>query len=160
MEIFLNGKKDGEWICKFDDGTYLYKEVYSKGKWKSGYYTNADGSLRQSTTDPFQNEFFVHYKFEVTEKFSHAGGVFREDYPFLSYLPTKAEASDSVSNKDKVFLVVESPPEYIGGWEAMHKFINKNLKYNGSIHGTVFVGFVVEPDGSVSEAKVIKGNLR
>lgn len=63
---------------------------------------------------------------------------------------------------NKVFLVVEQPPEFEGGNEAMHKFVAKNTKYPASARrmnteGTVFVGFVIDADGKVSEAAIIKG---
>ncbi len=63
---------------------------------------------------------------------------------------------------NKVFLVVEQPPEFEGGIEAMYKFIYKNVKYPASarrmnVEGSVYVGFVVDADGKISEASVIKG---
>lgn len=63
---------------------------------------------------------------------------------------------------NKVFLIVEQPPEFEGGNEAMAKFVGKNTKYPASarrmnIEGTVFVGFVIDADGKVSDAAVIKG---
>jgi protein TonB len=65
-------------------------------------------------------------------------------------------------DSNKVFLVVEQPPEFEGGLEAMYKFISKNMKYPASarrmnIEGSVFVGFVVDADGKISEAAIIKG---
>src|SRR5688572_19995282 len=67
-----------------------------------------------------------------------------------------------VEDVNKVFLVVEQPPEFEGGLEAMYKFISKNMKYPASarrmnIEGSVFVGFVVDADGKISEASIIKG---
>lgn len=77
---------------------------------------------------------------------------------------TFEEPAPAVVEEDvnKVFLVVEQPPEFEGGMEAMYKFINKNMKYPASarrmnIEGSVFVGFVVDADGKISEAAVIKG---
>ena len=63
---------------------------------------------------------------------------------------------------NKVFLLVEQPPEFEGGIEAMYKFIYKNVKYPASarrmnVEGSVYVGFVVDADGKISEASVIKG---
>ncbi len=63
---------------------------------------------------------------------------------------------------NKVFLVVEQPPEFEGGLEAMYKYLSKNVKYPASarrmnIEGSVFVGFVVDADGKISEASIIKG---
>lgn len=72
------------------------------------------------------------------------------------------EEVKEVEDVNKVFLVVEQPPEFEGGLEAMYKFIRKNMKYPASarrmnIEGSVFVGFVVDADGKISEAGVIKG---
>ncbi len=63
---------------------------------------------------------------------------------------------------NKVFLVVEQPPEFEGGLEAMYKYLSKNVKYPASarrmnIEGSVFVGFVVDADGRISDASIIKG---
>jgi protein TonB len=68
----------------------------------------------------------------------------------------------AVEDPNKVFLVVEQPPEFEGGLEAMYKFISKNMKYPASarrmnIEGSVFVGFVVDADGKISETSIIKG---
>jgi periplasmic protein TonB len=65
-------------------------------------------------------------------------------------------------DENKVFMVVEQQPEFEGGYEAMTKFIAKNLKYPASarrmgIDGTVYVTFVVGKDGSINDVKVLKG---
>jgi len=65
-----------------------------------------------------------------------------------------------VSEEDTVvFVVSEEMPEFPGGMEAMNKFINENLRYpktNGSFEGRIFVGFVVEKDGSLTNFKIIR----
>ena len=53
-------------------------------------------------------------------------------------------------------------PHYEGGIEAMMKFIQKRIRYprpavSQQIEGTVFVRFLVNGDGSVSNVEVIKG---
>ena len=57
---------------------------------------------------------------------------------------------------------VEVYPEFPGGMEAWAKFIQKNLRYpysaqDNSIQGKVYLSFVVERDGSISDVKVVKG---
>ena len=63
---------------------------------------------------------------------------------------------------DEIFLFVESPPEFIGGEVGLLKFIKSNLNYpmtakRMELEGRVFIKAVIEKDGSVSNAKVVKG---
>jgi TonB family protein len=68
-----------------------------------------------------------------------------------------------VTDKDKdVFTVVEKLPSYPGGDEARAKFLRENIHYpevamKNKIQGKVFVTFVVRADGSVTDAKVLRG---
>lgn len=60
-----------------------------------------------------------------------------------------------------IFQVVENDPEFPGGLEAMYKFLGQNIKYpqlarENNITGKVYVTFVVEKDGSVSNARVLR----
>ena len=57
-----------------------------------------------------------------------------------------------------VFSVVENMPEFVGGEKAMYEFIAEELKYPSGeqqISGTVLVQFIVEKDGTITNAKVI-----
>ncbi len=61
-----------------------------------------------------------------------------------------------------VYLVVEEWPEFVGGIEAMLEFIENNTNYpekakNNNIHGRVFVEFIVERDGSLSNIHLLHG---
>src|SRR5262245_60404881 len=79
------------------------------------------------------------------------------------FLAIKSYAQQGTSGQDKEILtVVEQPPSFVGGPEAMYKFIGENFKYpiealQNEITGSVFVQFVVNENGAVSDAKVIKG---
>ena len=60
-----------------------------------------------------------------------------------------------------VFDVVEEMPQYPGGPQALFEFLSNNVKYpeeaeKAGIQGRVIATFVVEKDGSVSNAKVVK----
>ncbi len=60
------------------------------------------------------------------------------------------------------FTIVEEMPSFPGGQEELMKYIGKEMKYpeeavDNGIEGTVFIAFVVEPDGMITEAKVLRG---
>ena len=62
----------------------------------------------------------------------------------------------------EVFFIVEEMPEFPGGEEALRKFIAQSVKYpaiaeENGIQGKVYVNFVVEKDGTVGRAKVVRG---
>jgi TonB family protein len=62
---------------------------------------------------------------------------------------------------DKVFSAVEHVPNYPGGVDKFFKFLQQNIKYpaeakNKKIEGKVFVSFIVEKDGSLSNLKILR----
>ncbi len=73
-----------------------------------------------------------------------------------------AEVMKEENDDDKIFTIVEQAAEYPGGTEAMVKFLQKNMKYPAvarrmNIEGSVFVSFVIDREGVLSEIQVIKG---
>lgn len=63
---------------------------------------------------------------------------------------------------DPVFTVVEVDAEYVGGEKARLAFLNENLKYpeearKAGVQGGVYVTFIVEKDGSLTDVKVVNG---
>lgn len=61
--------------------------------------------------------------------------------------------------KDPIFVTVEKNPEFPGGTEALYQFIAANIKWpckDCDCFGRVFVTFVIEKDGKVSNAKVLR----
>lgn len=64
------------------------------------------------------------------------------------------------SGESEVFVVVENMPSFPGG--NVQKWISKNVKYpvlamENGIQGKVFVQFVIERDGSITDVKVVRG---
>jgi protein TonB len=62
----------------------------------------------------------------------------------------------------EIFTVVEAMPDYPGGDAARMQFLQDNIKYpqmarESGIQGTVYVTFVVETDGSVTDVRVLRG---
>ena len=76
------------------------------------------------------------------------------------YVPVEVEEEEVV--EQEIFQIVEEMPAYPGGDQKLMEFIAKGIKYpqiarETGIQGRVFVGFVIEPDGSVSNVKVLRG---
>ena len=63
---------------------------------------------------------------------------------------------------DEIFMVVENMPEFPGGQIALFKYIVKNIKYPAiakeyNITGKVFVSFVIDKQGSVTNVTIVRG---
>ena len=76
------------------------------------------------------------------------------------YVPVEVEEEEVV--EQEIFQIVEEMPAFPGGEAKLMEYVAKNIKYHQiaretGIQGRVFVGFVVEPDGSVSNVKVLRG---
>ncbi len=61
-----------------------------------------------------------------------------------------------------VFKVVEEMPQYGNTSSALFEYLGKKIKYTSfaresGVEGTVYVQFVVEPDGTLTNAKVVRG---
>ena len=69
--------------------------------------------------------------------------------------------TSSSKNSSKTFDVVDNMPSYPGGRAAMMAFLSSNMNYpatakENNVQGRVIIGFVVEKDGSISDAKVLR----
>ena len=74
----------------------------------------------------------------------------------------KEEKEEFTIDGEGVYEKVEVMPEYPGGSRALLKFIDDNIVYpeiakNNGIEGRVFMRFIVEKDGSVSNVKITRG---
>jgi periplasmic protein TonB len=62
----------------------------------------------------------------------------------------------------EIFTIVEEQPSFPGGDAALMEYLAKNISYppmakESGIQGTVFVTFVVEPNGNVTNVKILRG---
>lgn len=65
-------------------------------------------------------------------------------------------------DEGEVFTNVEQMPSFPGGDQKMHEYLRDNIEYpvtarDSGIQGRVFINFIVEPDGSISNVKVLRG---
>lgn len=82
----------------------------------------------------------------------------------ISDSPVHAPAEvDNVEMETKeVFEMVEKGPQFPGGQDSMYSFIVKNLVYpseavSKNIQGRVILEFIVDENGNISDAKVLRG---
>jgi hypothetical protein len=59
---------------------------------------------------------------------------------------------------DPAFSIVDEMPQYVGGQDSMFSFLGRTIKYptlarESGIGGTVWIGFIVEKDGSITDIK-------
>lgn len=83
-----------------------------------------------------------------------------EDQSIVNQLVTPTQIIQST--EDSVYDKVDVSPEYPGGMNEMVKFISSNIIYpeaakKANIKGVVYVSFIVEKDGSISNIKILRG---
>ena len=76
------------------------------------------------------------------------------------YVAPEIEEEEVV--EQEIFQIVEEMPSFPGGEQKLLEYVAKNVKYpqiarESGIKGRVFISFVVEPDASVSNVKVLRG---
>ena len=64
--------------------------------------------------------------------------------------------------EQEIFKIAEEMPAFPGGEAKLMEYVAKNVKYpqiarETGVQGRVYVNFVVEPDGSVSNVSVLRG---
>lgn len=83
-----------------------------------------------------------------------------EDMEMEEYVPPEEEEEDI--GEAEIFTVVESMPEFPGGMGELMKYLGTSIKYpplakESGIQGRVFINFVVEPNGEISNVKILRG---
>jgi protein TonB len=80
-----------------------------------------------------------------------------------AYIPAPAmkEEEEDIS-QEEIFQVVESMPEFPGGERALYKYLGENIRYprmanEAGISGKVYITFVVEKDGSITDVRLMRG---
>lgn len=134
----------------------------------SALVTDGNGFCKCYSTDmilPGSTEFIREdgkvingSKDSVWSGFKNDTLVFKENYRMGNFL----EGTFYDKKQEVHYHRIEEQPEYEGGINEMMNFLIRTMHYpredrkHGNA-GRVFVGFIVETDGSISEVKVIKG---
>lgn len=152
-------------LVAFEWKTYE-RPVYDLGTLEMDFIEEEDIPITRPETpppppppEPSQELVIVDDDVEIEEEFTIdvEATVFTE---VQEYTPVFVEEEEI--QEDVIFQVVEDQPSFPGGEEARLKFLRDNLRYpqmarEAGIQGTVFVTFVVERDGSVTDVRVLRG---
>ena len=85
-----------------------------------------------------------------------------DDDDFLSgTIENVAVIIEEEIDENEIFTVVEEDPEFPGGQEALMKYLAENITYpiqakENNVTGRVWVSFVIEKDGSITNARVMR----
>ena len=84
-----------------------------------------------------------------------------QDTEIEEYIPIEVDDDEEVEEA-QIFTVVESMPSFPGGDKARIRFLNENIAYptmarESGIQGRVYVTFVVERNGIVTDVKILRG---
>jgi TonB family protein len=145
----------------FYDGDVIYalkpgKMAYS---WPDVFYRLSDknwndqmailSDAQASDNQDIRVEFF---DVDKENNYSSNGDIVDEEIFYI----------DEPLDTNAIYFVVEDFPEFPGGPQALADYLRDNIKYpelcrKDSIQGRVIITFVVEKDGSISSAEVVKG---
>jgi periplasmic protein TonB len=85
----------------------------------------------------------------------------RESNMTMGECPTETIESGEILEGDVAFEMVDmTSPEFPGGTQALFNFIRENLQYPNNdtcVTGRVVAQFTVKEDGSIANARVIRG---
>jgi protein TonB len=78
------------------------------------------------------------------------------------YIPIPAVKDEEDAVEKEIFRVVESMPVFPGGEAALYAYLAENTEYpkiarEAAISGTVYVSFVVEKDGFITDVQLLRG---
>ncbi len=81
-----------------------------------------------------------------------------EDNHFFFLDTTGRIVGDSpIYDKLEYVTVVENDPEFPGGEDSLQAFVNRNLRNPRQVEGKVYVEFIVERNGRLTNLKVLRG---
>ncbi len=98
---------------------------------------------------------------KITISVADVKGTDEENGMDVADLDENQQITEEVT-EEQVFVIVEQMPSFPGGEDALRKFIAKSIKYpviaqENGVQGKVYVTFVVDKDGSVTNAKIARG---
>lgn len=171
--VYKNSLKEGMWQWHDEQGMLQIEETFEKGvlqqaqKMSENYDKLISASIFSEWLTPNNSAF------KDASEAVLSWQVLKSDYPFIRHLPphglSKRELTELYNESFKgntddseVYTIVENQPEFPGGIAAFYKKVSENMEYpvkarKKGIEGRVFVQFVVNELGEITDVKSVKG---
>jgi TonB family protein len=130
-----------------------------------GFKTIADGkyALTVGFNIPESSEEFKNRLLPKTPGYLNLNKI-----NITSYLPKTSESDSNVKPTENVdkkvydFVSIDKQPEYPGGIIRFYKYLSGSIKYpklaqENNVQGKVFLSFIVEKDGSLTDVQITRG---
>lgn len=149
--LINNYQKHGIWTRTAPDGQVWYEMRFIHGEFAEGSIV-AD-SMKVSVIHPMQDILPEDAKHHRVEQFIRGEDVTRSDYPYLREQPSRF---------DPIYTIVEYSAHPKDGIAGFYNEVARLIRYppdarRRGIQGRVFVEFIIERDGSLTDVKCIKG---
>ncbi len=107
--------------------------------------------VKEVANDEVIEEVKMDLDIELTEDMKIQDVVFEE-----------AVVEEEEEKADEIFQIVEDQPTFPGGIKAFYEYVGENVHYPSvatrlGVTGRVYVRFVIEKDGHLTDIKVVKG---
>ena len=164
----------GKMLRYYESGALKEEERWDHGKrvgTQKTYYENGSLQKESRAPAPGAEEVFIHYfSKDGRELLPNGKGVIQVETNEPGF-DLYEEVRDSVAvfaykvsrmTGDTTSVALEKPAEYKGGIKAMNRHIEGRLTYpkearRKRVSGSVFVSFIIDKKGNVTDVKVVKG---
>lgn len=107
--------------------------------------------IKEADNEEVLEEVKIDLDVEATEQMEVTSVVYD--------LPVEEMEEEKV---EEIFQIVENQPQFPGGLQAFYQFVAENIDYPDkalrlNVSGRVFLRFVIEKDGSITDIQVLKG---
>lgn len=169
--LFPQLVKEGKAVNYYKNGKVKTEGDYSNGQKQGLHKTYFENGQIESEIIYYIEDIAPSYQQYWTEAgqplISNGAGLvtktLEDQTTYLEIKDSKLLNAFSVdAQADTAYTVCEVAPEYPGGYEALAQDLVKNLKYPKSARmedteGTVYVQFVLDKKGQITNIKVLKG---
>lgn len=162
------GQLLGTILDRFTEKPIALATILLEKDGKELYYTTSDKNGRYEITKIKAGAYNVKVSCEGYETVTirdvniPVKKITFQDFWLKNKEASAAPSQEVVVGQDSIHRVAEVMPQYPGGPNEMMKYISDNIKYpqsakDNKIEGRVYVSFVVEKDGSITNAAVMRG---